>query len=210
MWLRRATVRYTDGSEYLRSTTRSASGVPFHGAITKIDLYQANAAQGLQRFSSGDVETGRFEFFFKRAMEKKRLGGDEEMCLNTLIGLVENGAHVDHIFEVCKSTFNLAESFVERNSINGGDVGLFGLNDVGAFVCFFAAEVNGMFTIAKYDVFGEVSKERTAFALRPGAGYSSKPMEPLEERPFAIGVESIEYYLDPKQVTYEITGLRYK
>lgn len=64
--------------------------------------------------------------------------------------------------------------------------------------------------IILYDVFGDISKERTAFALRPGAGYSSKPMEPLEKRPFAIGVESIEYYLDPKQVTYEITGLRYK
>ena len=64
--------------------------------------------------------------------------------------------------------------------------------------------------ITLFDVFGEISKERTAFALRPGAGYSSKPMEPLEERPFAVGVESIEYYLDPKQVTYEITGLRYK
>lgn len=64
--------------------------------------------------------------------------------------------------------------------------------------------------ITLYDVDGAVSKERTAFALRPGAGYSSKPMEPLEERPFTIGVESIENYLDPKQVTYEITGLRYK
>jgi hypothetical protein len=64
--------------------------------------------------------------------------------------------------------------------------------------------------ITLYDVWGEVSKERTAFALRPGAGYVSKPMEPLEKRPFTIGVESVEYYWDPKQVSYEITGLKYK
>jgi len=61
-----------------------------------------------------------------------------------------------------------------------------------------------------YDVWGKVSKERTAFALRPGAGYSGKPMEPLEKRPFAIGVESVEYYWNPKQITYEITGLKYQ
>jgi hypothetical protein len=64
--------------------------------------------------------------------------------------------------------------------------------------------------IVLYDVWGEVSKERTAFALRPGAGLSGKPMEPLERRSFTIGVESVEYYWDPKQVSYEITGLRYK
>ena len=64
--------------------------------------------------------------------------------------------------------------------------------------------------ITLYDVWGKVSKERTAFALRPKAGYSSKPMEPLERRRFSIGIESVEYYWDPKQITYEITGLRYE
>jgi hypothetical protein len=64
--------------------------------------------------------------------------------------------------------------------------------------------------ITLYDVWGKVSKERTAFALRPGAGYSGKSMEPLEKRPFAIGVESVEYYWNPKQITFEITGLKYE
>jgi hypothetical protein len=64
--------------------------------------------------------------------------------------------------------------------------------------------------IKLYDVWGKLSKERTAFALRPGAGYSGKAMEPLEKRPFTIGVESVEYYWDPKQITYEITGLKYE
>jgi hypothetical protein len=64
--------------------------------------------------------------------------------------------------------------------------------------------------ITLYDVWGKVSKERTAFALRPGAGYISKPMEPLERRPFVIGVESVEYYWNPKEISYEITGLKYR
>ncbi len=60
------------------------------------------------------------------------------------------------------------------------------------------------------DVWGKFSKERTAFALRPGSGISGKAMEPLERRPFTIGVEAVEYYWDPKQVTCEITGLKYR
>lgn len=64
--------------------------------------------------------------------------------------------------------------------------------------------------ITLYDVWGKVSKERTAFALRPGAGVIGSPMEPLEKRPFTIGVESVEYYWNPREITYEITGLKYK
>jgi hypothetical protein len=64
--------------------------------------------------------------------------------------------------------------------------------------------------IILYDVWGKVSKERTAFALRPGAGLTGKPMEPLERRKFVIGVESVEYYWDPKQIEYQITGLKYQ
>jgi hypothetical protein len=60
------------------------------------------------------------------------------------------------------------------------------------------------------DVWGKFSKDRTAFALRPGAGYSGRAMEPLEKRPFTIGVESVEDYWDPKQIALEITGLKYK
>ncbi len=64
--------------------------------------------------------------------------------------------------------------------------------------------------ITLFDVWGKVSKEKTAFALRPGAGISGSPMEPLEKRPFTIGVEAVEFYWNPKQITYEITGLKYQ
>lgn len=64
--------------------------------------------------------------------------------------------------------------------------------------------------VTLYDVWGKVSKERTAFALRPGAGYVGKPMSPLEKRTFTIGVEAVEYYWNPKQIAYEITGLKYR
>jgi hypothetical protein len=64
--------------------------------------------------------------------------------------------------------------------------------------------------VTLYDMWGKLSKERTAFALRPQSGLSYKPMEPLERRTFAIGIESVEYYWNPKQIAYEITGLKYQ
>ena len=64
--------------------------------------------------------------------------------------------------------------------------------------------------ITLFDMWGKLSKERTAFALRPGSGLNKKPMEPLEKRSFTIGIESVEYYWNPKQIAYEITGLRFE
>ena len=36
--------------------------------------------------------------------------------------------------------------------------------------------------VTLFDKYGKVSKERTAFALRPGMGLSNRPMEPLEKQ----------------------------
>jgi hypothetical protein len=63
--------------------------------------------------------------------------------------------------------------------------------------------------ITLYDMEGKVTKERTAFALRPGAGLNAKPMSPLEKRSFTIGIESVDAKWNPKQISYEITGLKY-
>ena len=64
--------------------------------------------------------------------------------------------------------------------------------------------------VTLYDMWGKFSKERTAFALRPGSGFNKKPMEPLEKRTFTISIESVEYYWNPKQIAYEITGLKFQ
>jgi hypothetical protein len=37
-----------------------------------------------------------------------------------------------------------------------------------------------------------------------------KPLAPLEKRLFSVGIESVELYWDPKQISYEITGLKYE
>jgi hypothetical protein len=63
--------------------------------------------------------------------------------------------------------------------------------------------------VTLYDVYGALSKEKTAVPLRPGLGIGYKPMEPLERRHFAINVESIEQLWNPKHVEYEISGLKY-
>jgi len=64
--------------------------------------------------------------------------------------------------------------------------------------------------VTLYDVWGKLSKERTVYAVRPGVGFNPKPMDPLERRTFNISLEGVEYYWDPKEVSLEITGLKYK
>lgn len=64
--------------------------------------------------------------------------------------------------------------------------------------------------ITLYDMGDLVSKERTAFALRPGAGFGWKPVEPSEHRSFIIGVESVDRNWNPEKIAYEITGLKYQ
>ena len=64
--------------------------------------------------------------------------------------------------------------------------------------------------VTLYDVWGRFSKERTVYAVRPGFGFNPKPMEPLERRTFNISIEGMEYYWDPKEISIEISGLKYK
>ena len=64
--------------------------------------------------------------------------------------------------------------------------------------------------IKLYDIYGKLSKEKTAFALRPGVGLHQGPMEPLENRTFTISIESVEQLWNPKRVEIEISGLKYQ
>jgi hypothetical protein len=63
--------------------------------------------------------------------------------------------------------------------------------------------------ISLFDVYGKLSKDRTATPLRPGIGLN-KAMEPMERRSFTVWIEPIEQFWNPKQVQFEITGLKYK
>lgn len=64
--------------------------------------------------------------------------------------------------------------------------------------------------IKLYDIYGKLSKEKTAYALRPGVGLHQGPMEPLEKRTFTISIESVEQLWNPKRVEIEISGLKYQ
>jgi hypothetical protein len=60
-----------------------------------------------------------------------------------------------------------------------------------------------------YDSWGRVSKDKTAFAFRPGQ-YRYEPLSPMGRRGFSISIEDVEYYWDPQNIDLEITGLKYQ
>jgi hypothetical protein len=63
--------------------------------------------------------------------------------------------------------------------------------------------------ITLFDAWGKFSKDRTTISVRPDSP-PKRPMEPLEKRPFTVGVESVEQYWDPKKVEINISGLKYQ
>jgi hypothetical protein len=63
--------------------------------------------------------------------------------------------------------------------------------------------------IALFDAWGKLSKDRTTIPVRPDA-MPKRPMEPLEQRAFSVGIESVEQHWNPKKVEIEITGLKYQ
>jgi hypothetical protein len=63
--------------------------------------------------------------------------------------------------------------------------------------------------VTLFDVYGQVSKERTTYPVRPGIP-PNRPMEPLEKRTFSVGIESVEQLWNPNKVQVEMTGLKYQ
>jgi hypothetical protein len=64
--------------------------------------------------------------------------------------------------------------------------------------------------VTLYDVYDNVSKEKTVLVLRPGAGLNRNPMDPMEKRTFSVSIEPVEQLWNPKRVEIEISGLKYK
>ena len=64
--------------------------------------------------------------------------------------------------------------------------------------------------ISLYDVYGDLSKQRVVYALRPGLGFNLGPMKPLERRTFTANIESVDQLWNPKRVEIELTGLKYE
>jgi hypothetical protein len=63
--------------------------------------------------------------------------------------------------------------------------------------------------ITLFDAWGKFSRDRTTTPVRMDA-MPKRLMEPLEQRAFSVGIESVEQNWDPKKVEIEITGLKYQ
>ena len=98
------------------------------------------------------VETGGLEFLLQGAVDEEGERRDEDVCLHALVGLVEDRAELDDIFEVGERALDFAELLAEADRIECGQIRLFGLNDVRALVYLLAPEVDGMPKEAKVAV----------------------------------------------------------
>src|SRR5207344_2580266 len=71
------------------------------------------------------------------------------MGFHTIIGVMIDRPHVEYVLETGEGAFDFREFLVEAHGVDRGQIGLFGLDDVFAFVSLLAGEVDGMLEEAK-------------------------------------------------------------
>jgi hypothetical protein len=114
------------------------------GAIAERDVDKAHGLERGQRFGGGEIETRSLEFLFDRTMEQECQRGDEDMRLRPVVCMVIDRPHVDDVLEAGEGTLHIRQLLVQPHGIDRGQVGLFSLNDVLAFVSLLARKVDGM------------------------------------------------------------------
>jgi len=100
----------------------------FSLAIAKVNVDNAHGSQRLPCFFRGDVQLYRLEFLLQRSIQQKGQRSNEDMGVDSIRFLMENGAHFDDIFEFAKGAFDLTEFLVDLDCLYRGDVFLLRLN----------------------------------------------------------------------------------
>src|ERR1700674_1560605 len=105
-----------------------------------------------QGFGGGEIEARGFELLLDGTMDEEGERGDKDVGLDAIGGLMKDGPHVDHVLEVGEAAFDFRKFLVEAHRIDGGQIGLFGLDDVFALIGLLARKVDRMLEEAKLAV----------------------------------------------------------
>lgn len=111
-----------------RGTSATLGDRSFSLAIAKVDVDDAHGSQRLPRVFRGDVQLYRLEFLLQRSIQQEGQRSDEDMGVDSIGFLMEDGAHFDHIFKFAKGAFDFTEFLVDFDSLYRGDVFLLRLN----------------------------------------------------------------------------------
>ena len=128
---------------------RAACDGAFGGAIAEIDVDHAHGLEGGQGFGGGEIEACGLELLFDGTVKQEGQCGDEDVGLHAIIGAMIDRPHVEDVLEIGEGALDFRQFLVEPHGIDRGQIGLFGLDDVFAFVRLLAGEVDGMLEEAK-------------------------------------------------------------
>ena len=109
-------------------TERFVVPLPRSISTTRIDLRIVNASVAERSRRAG------FELLLDGAMDEEGERGNKNVRLHAISGLMIDRRHVDHVLEVGEGAFDFREFLVEAHRVSGGQIGLFGLDDVFALL----------------------------------------------------------------------------
>jgi hypothetical protein len=115
-----------------------------YGSIAEIDFDDAHGFEGGEGLRGGEIKTGGLEFLFDGAMEQERQRRDEDVRLHAIIGAVIDRPQVNDVLEIGEGALDFGQFLVEPYRLDGGQIGLLGLDHVFAFVSLLADKVDGM------------------------------------------------------------------
>src|SRR6266566_3290183 len=114
------------------------------GSVAEVDFDNAHGFEGSEGLRCGEIKTSGLELLFDRAMEQERQRRDEDVRLHAIVGAVIDRPQVNDVLEIGERALDFGQLLVEPHSLDGGQIGLFGLDHVFAFVSLLADKVHGV------------------------------------------------------------------
>lgn len=118
-------------------------------ALAERRVHYTDGVERLQGLLGGQVQVSRSQLALQGTHQQQGQGGDEEMSFHPGIGLVVNRAHLQDVLELSEAPLHVAEILVDLYSLDRRQIGLFGLDQVFAFISLLLGQVDRVLEIAE-------------------------------------------------------------
>src|ERR1700681_134331 len=88
--------------------------------VAEIDIDHPDGFENRQRFVRREIEARGFELLLDGAMDEEGQGGDKDVRLHAMLGLMIDRPQIDDVFKISKAAFDFRKFLVEAYRLDGG------------------------------------------------------------------------------------------
>src|SRR5580692_7645043 len=157
-WGGRVEVGDADGAKERCGALCTGGDGAFCRAVAEVYIDHADGFENRQCFGRGEIEARGFELLLDGAMDEEGECGDKDVRLDAIFSLMIDRPQIDDVFQISKAAFDFRKFLIEAYRVDGGQIGLFGLDDVFAFVGLLAREMDRVLEEAKPRLHGKQAR----------------------------------------------------